>query len=64
MDPNTSDSAEEREDDMSSLPAGFFAQMRKQAASTQGETTPGFEESGRKRLKWSSLDEEAQRSQQ
>ena len=36
--------------------------MRKRAASAQGETTPASKVSGGKRLKWSSPDEEAQRS--
>ena len=33
MDPNASDQVEEKDDDMSSLAAGFSAWMHKQAAS-------------------------------
>ena len=36
--------------------------MRKLSTSTQGKTTPGFEVQGGKHLKWSSPDEEAQKS--
>ena len=35
MDPNVSYSAEEREDDMSSMAAGFVARMHKRAESAQ-----------------------------
>ena len=38
----SSESVEEREGDMSSLVAGFVAQMRKRAASAQWETTPAL----------------------
>ena len=62
MDPIVSELAKEREDDMSSLAAEFAAQMRKRVAISQGETIPGFEVLGDKRLKWSSPNEEAQKS--
>ena len=62
VDSIASDSAEEREDDMSSLTVGFVEQMHKQAASAQGETTPGSKVFGEKRSRWSGLDEEAQKS--
>ena len=42
LDLTTSDLAEEREEDMSSLPLGFAAWMRKRVTSTQGETTAGY----------------------
>ena len=53
---------EKSENDMSSLAVGFAARMRKRATSAQGETTPGFEVPGGKRPKWSSLNEEIQKS--
>ena len=62
VDPNTSDSAKERENDMSSLIARFSAQMRKWAVSAQRETTLGSEVFGEKCPKSSSPNEEAQRS--
>ena len=62
VDPNASDPAKEREDDMSSLAAGFAMQMPKWATSAQGETTPDFEVSSGKRPKRSRSDEEAQKS--
>ena len=37
--PTASEPTEKREDDMSSLTAGFAARMCKRATSTQGETT-------------------------
>ena len=40
MDLISSERVEESEDDMSSLVVGFATQMRKQAASAQGKTTP------------------------
>ena len=46
---------------MSSIVVKFPAWMRKQATSTQGETTLGFEVSSRKRPKRFSLDKEAQK---
>ena len=49
--PTVSQSAEEREVEMSSLVAGFFARMGKCVASAQGETTLSFEGSGDKRFK-------------
>ena len=55
----SSETAEEREGDMSSLAAGFVAPMHKRASSDQGETTLDFEVSGDKHPKWSSPDEEA-----
>ena len=57
VDPIASDPTEEREDDMSSLVAGFSARMRKRAASAQGKTTPGFEVPGRKSPKRSGLND-------
>ena len=62
VDPNISDSTKEREADMSSLAAEFAAQMRKRAASSQRETTPGSEVSSEKLPKRLGLDEEAQKS--
>ena len=62
VDPNISDSTKEREADMSNLAAEFVAQMRKRAASSQRETTPGSEVSSEKLPKRSGLDEEAQKS--
>ena len=59
VDPILSEPVEEREEDMSSLDAGFTTRMRKRAASDQRETTSGSKGLGSKRLKWSSLDEEA-----
>ena len=44
---------------MSSLTVGFAAWMRKQAASSQGETNPDPEVPGNKRPKQSGLDEAA-----
>ena len=43
---------------MSSLAIGFSAQMHKQAASAQGETTPSSKVPDNKSPKWSGLDEE------
>ena len=40
-DPISSEPAEEREEDMSSLAAGFVARMHKRAASAQRETAFG-----------------------
>ena len=48
VDSIASDSAEERKDDLSNLTARFASRMRKQAASAQGDTTPGSEVSGEK----------------
>ena len=62
VDPNTSDLAEEREDNMSSLGVGFSAQIRKRAASAQEETTPSFEVYGGKHPKRSGPNKEAQES--
>ena len=59
VDPNSSDPAKEREDDMSSLVVGFVVRMPKRAASTQGETILDFEVSGKKCSKWSGPDEGA-----
>ena len=58
VDPISSETGEERDDDMSSLANGFSTTMLKRVASTQGETTPGFEVSGEKFSKWPGLDEE------
>ena len=41
-DPTASNLDEEREDDMSSLAVGFVVRMCKQAASSDGETTPAL----------------------
>ena len=62
VDLNSSEPAEEREGDMSSLAAGFVAWMRKRAVSAQGETTPDSEVSSGKRPKRSGQDKEAQKS--
>ena len=59
-DPTVSESAEEREAEMSSLAAGFVARMCKRAANTQGEATPGFEGPDDKRYKQSGPAEEVQ----
>ena len=59
VDPILSEPIEEREEDMSRLAAGFTALMCKRAASDQRETTSDSKGLGGKRLKWSSLDEEA-----
>ena len=57
-----SEPAEESEHDMSSLAIKFFTRMFKQAASAQGETTPGSEVPGSKHPKRSGLNEEVQNS--
>ena len=62
VDPISSEPAEERDDDMSSLSTGFTAPMRKRVESAQGETTPDFEVSRGKRFKRPGLDEEDQKS--
>ena len=62
VDLNSSEPAEEREGDMSSLAAGFAAWMCKRAMSAQGETTPDCKVSSGKRPKRSGQDEEAQKS--
>ena len=54
-----SEPTEEEEGGMSNLVAGFTARMRKQVASSLGETTSGF---GGKRPKLNSPDEEAPKS--
>ena len=59
LDLTTSDPTEEIEENMSSLAAGFAAQMHKREARSKGETTPGSEVSGGKGPKRSGLDEEA-----
>ena len=51
MDPTVSQSAEEREVEMSSLVVGFVARMHKCVTSAQGETTLSFEGSDDKRFK-------------
>ena len=61
VDPISSEPAEEREDDMSSLATRFFVLMRKRAASAQEETIPGFEVPGAKRPKRSTRFRGAQR---
>ena len=62
MDQISSEPAEEREDDMSSLADGFSARMHKRVASVQGESTPGSEVPGGKRPKQSGLGDAVQRS--
>ena len=62
MDLISNESAEEREDDMSSLTAGFVTRMCKRATSPQGEITPCSEVPSSKRLKWYGRDEKAQKS--
>ena len=62
LDPLDGDPAEEREEDMSSLAAGFAARMHKRAVSAQRETTPDSIIYGKKHPKQSSPDEEAQKS--
>ena len=49
VDPNTSNLTKEREDNMSSLAAGFAARICKRVVSAKGETTPAFEVFGGKR---------------
>ena len=49
--------ADGREDDMSSLATRFATRMHKKAASSQEETTPGFEVPNHKHLKQSGLHE-------
>ena len=61
MNPTSSEPAEEREDDISSL-AARFARMHKRATSFERETTPSFEVLDGKRPKWSSPNREAQNS--
>ena len=56
--PITSELAKENEDDMSIFAAGFSVWMRKQAASSQGETTPDSQVPSGKRPKRSSPDRE------
>ena len=62
LDSIASDLAKERENDMSSLVAGFATWMRKQAMSAQGETTPSSKVYGKKRSRQSGPDEVAQKS--
>ena len=62
MDPLVGDLAKEREEDMSSLTAGFASRMHKRAMSTQRETTPDSIIYGEKNPKRSGPDEEAQKS--
>ena len=57
--PNASNPTEEKEDNMSSLATRFATPMSKREVSTHGETTPGFEVSGKKRSRRSDPDEEA-----
>ena len=62
VDPISSEPAQERDDDMSSLANGFSTTIRKRVASAQGETTPDFEVSSGKRPKRPGIDEEDQKS--
>ena len=62
VDPNASDLAKERENNMSSLVVGFPVRMLKRAMSAQGETTPVSKVSGGKRPKKFGPDEKAQRN--
>ena len=57
-----SEPTEKREDDMTSLTAGFATRMFKRAKSTQGETTPSSKVLGDKIPKWFGLDREVQNS--
>ena len=57
LDLTASNPAEEWEEDMYSLAAGFIAWMHKRAASAQGEITPGSKVFGGKHQKRSSLEE-------
>ena len=59
LDPTSSDSAKQREEDMSSHVAGFSAGTLKRAVRAKRETTLGSEVSGGKSLKWSGPNEEA-----
>ena len=61
-DPTVGEPAEESEDDMSSLAAGFATLMSKRAESFQVKTTPDPEVSINKRPKRSGSDEEAHNS--
>ena len=58
VDPIASDPAEEMEDNMSSLAAGFAARMCKKAANAQGDTTPSSEVFGGKFSRLSGPNEE------
>ena len=60
MNPTVSESAKEREVEMSGLVAGFSTQMRKQAANAQEETTPDLEAPNDKRSRPSGLYEKVQ----
>ena len=60
-DPNTSDPAEERGDDMYCLAVGFSARTCKRSASAQRETSLGSVVSDEKWPKRSSPDEEAKK---
>ena len=62
VNPISSQLAEEREEDMSSLTDKFIARVLKRAVSDQREITSIFEGPYDKRPKRSSLDEEVQRS--
>ena len=55
-----SQSAEEREAEMSSLIVGFAIRIRKRAANAREGTTPGLEVQGHKRSRPSRSDEEVQ----
>ena len=55
VDPMASDLTEEMEDDMSSLVAGFAAQMCKRVANAQWDTTPSSQVFGGKSLSRKSL---------
>ena len=56
--PTISESAEEREAEMSSLATGFTVKMCKRATNAQGEATPGSEGPGGKRLRRSDPEKE------
>ena len=58
--PAVSESAKEREVEMSSLVPGFAMRMRKRANNAQKETTPGLEVSGDKHSRSSRFNEEVQ----
>ena len=62
VDPISSELAEEKKDNISSLAVGFSKRMRKRAMSTHTETTPGSKVQVDKCPKRYGLNEEAQKS--
>ena len=61
-DPTVSESAKEREVEMSSLAAGFAAWLCKRAANAQGEVTPGSKGPNGKSSRLSDPEKETQKS--